>query len=124
MGGAFVDRGGKPWHKECVEADRVREDCAVCGKGLSGRVIRALGKGYHSDCFACTVCRKSIDGQFVMHEGKPHHSECIRHEKAKKGDCNHCGKGIFAGESAVRLAGGELMHASCFSCAACSKAFA
>jgi hypothetical protein len=43
--GSFVDRSGKPWHKECAEAGRVVEQCPQCHKDLAGRVIRALGKG-------------------------------------------------------------------------------
>merc|ERR1711991_1007313 len=96
--GSFVDRNG-PWHKECADEGRVVEKCETCGKPLEGRVIRALGKGYHADrCFRCHVCDKDIDGKFVTHEDRPLHAACVRHQSVSKGDCGGCGEGVFAGE--------------------------
>merc|ERR1711916_242764 len=58
------------------------------------------------------------------HEDRPLHAACVRHQSVSKGDCGGCGEGVFAGEPAVRLAGGELLHTRCFVCKECGKPFA
>ena len=40
--------------------DRPQYTCYVCDKLIKGRVITALTKKFHPECFVCTYCRKEF----------------------------------------------------------------
>ena len=53
--------------------------CAGCNKTIMfGRMIKAIEKVFHAECFNCQGCQKSLDnvGSFVPKDGWPYHREC------------------------------------------------
>jgi len=54
----------RPFCEPCYTA-KFSEKCAGCQKPLSGEFLKAMGKSFHTECFACTECRKPFtDGRF------------------------------------------------------------
>lgn len=56
------------------------EDCVVCDKKITERILKAVGKSYHPKCFTCTSCTKSLDGiPFTLDTAnKVHCVECYQ----------------------------------------------
>ena len=59
--------------------DRNIYSCQACRKQIKGRVITAMGKKFHPQCFVCTYCRKEFkDRTFKSDdEGKPYCFGCF-----------------------------------------------
>lgn len=34
----------------------------MCSKPIMDRILRAMGKAYHPQCFTCVVCHRCLDG--------------------------------------------------------------
>jgi hypothetical protein len=45
--------------------------CARCGEVVIGRVVSAMDKTFHPECFICLACNKPFpDGMFTEHENE------------------------------------------------------
>ena len=42
------------------DAERAKHRCHVCSEWICGRIITAMGKKFHPQCFVCTYCRKGF----------------------------------------------------------------
>ncbi|HFD38730.1 MAG TPA: protein DA1 [Anaerolineae bacterium] len=94
--------------------------CAGCGKRISGRYIRALGRSWHTACFRCAGCGRPIGEQrFLEHGGRPYHSQCYHERFSPR--CAACGQPII-GQRIEAL--GKQWHPEHFVCAHCHKPFA
>jgi len=63
--GQFYEKDGRPYCKEHYHAAS-GTNCAKCGSGISGTMIKALGKTWHNTCFVCTNCRNPLSGSVMM----------------------------------------------------------
>jgi len=96
--------------------DKTEDLCANCHKLISGRVIRAMDKTWHSECFSCSQCNRSFD----MNE-EPY---TVRHNNLTQIDEAWCRKCLDfkrreasenqyvepqAASDAVRLSGGRVI---------------
>ncbi|NXN26872.1 FBLI1 protein, partial [Nycticryphes semicollaris] len=57
----YYQRDGRPTCDACYQA--TLEKCAKCQGLITECIIRALGKGYHPDCFSCTTCGRAIGAE-------------------------------------------------------------
>lgn len=137
LAGGFVSCGksGEPWCKPCIEArdgqskelpppanpeKKALANCAKCGEVAKGRVMRALGKTWHADCFACVVCNSALSGKFAVvphgdHKGMPCCTDCRKTFMPK---CEVCGEPAFG---SVIKTQGKVWHTNCFNCSKCGS---
>jgi len=59
LGGGFWEKNGMP-HCGCLDAYY----CGGCTKLIQGKILTALGKKWHSDCFVCTKCKTGLTSGF------------------------------------------------------------
>jgi len=60
--GPFAIRDGRPVCGACRSPQvPVSNNCPVCRKELTGRVVRVDDKRIHKDCFKCTVCSGGLE---------------------------------------------------------------
>ncbi|ENY62761.1 Rho GTPase activating protein, putative [Entamoeba histolytica HM-1:IMSS-A] len=50
--------------------------CGKCGKPVEGKILKAMGKVWHHECFVCAKCGGKISGGFVNWDGKPVCKNC------------------------------------------------
>ncbi|EDR23856.1 lim domain, putative [Entamoeba dispar SAW760] len=50
--------------------------CGKCGKPVEGKILKAMGKVWHHECFICAKCGGKISGGFVNWDGKPVCKNC------------------------------------------------
>jgi hypothetical protein len=64
--------------------------CASCDEPISGTMITAMGKRWHSDHFACSVCDLNLEHvQFFHKDGQPYcHFDYHNKFSPKCGHCN------------------------------------
>jgi len=79
--GKYWNVGGKVYCGDCaksVEGGGAGEVCGGCGKEIEGEYLRAIGKGWHYDCFKCTRCSKVMlaGKKIFVADGKPLCEEC------------------------------------------------
>jgi len=60
---------------------RKTETCAGCNKPIEGRVLGAMDKTYHPDCFTCSQCARPIEmsgqqGTFLVRNNEPWCTKC------------------------------------------------
>jgi len=54
------------------------EICGGCGKAITeGRILKALGKPWHEDCFCCSRCHEKFSGSFLEYEGAACCQSCV-----------------------------------------------
>lgn len=98
--------------------------CGGCKQPLvTGRVIRALDRRWHKDCFKCGECKQPIvDPVFTELKRQPLCTKCAE----KKGGihendpCGVCGAKLGL-ESVEHPLSGKSVHAGCLKCAVCNK---
>ncbi|KAF9134073.1 hypothetical protein BGW39_008146 [Mortierella sp. 14UC] len=93
--------------------------CASCDKPISGTMITAMGKRWHSDHFICTVCDLNLEHvQFFHKDGKPY-CHFDYHDKFSP-KCGHCDTPI---ENECLTALGKSWHPGHFFCRECGDPF-
>ncbi|KAJ3437777.1 lim domain containing protein [Anaeramoeba flamelloides] len=124
----YAEIGSKIYCKDCGSKLNQQEEqksssltndkiCDICGKKITGSVLKALDCMFHSDCFRCKKCNKTFDLlNFQLEDGFPYHQECHASEFGKK--CAHCGK-LITGNYINAL--GKEWHNNCFVCGGCQK---
>ncbi|OBT78161.1 hypothetical protein VF21_02739 [Pseudogymnoascus sp. 05NY08] len=68
-GSAHVELDGYAWCTECVavRTERRAPKCGLCKKPVVGRVVGALGREFHEDCFRCGECGGGFgDGEIFL----------------------------------------------------------
>jgi hypothetical protein len=89
--------------------------CARCGQAVIGKVLNAMGKNYHAQCFNCTFCQKPFsDGRFLSHEDDPYCEQCYTNLMATR--CATCQMPIT--DTAIH-ASGRVYHPNHFVCSGC-----
>lgn len=96
------------------------EQCSVCSKPIMDRILRAMGRAYHPQCFTCVVCHRCLDGiPFTVDATSQIH--CIEDFHMKFAPrCSVCAKPIMpeAGqEETVRIVAlDRSFHVNCYKC--------
>ncbi|XP_020378042.1 lipoma-preferred partner homolog isoform X2 [Rhincodon typus] len=99
------------------------EQCSVCSKAIMDRILRAMGRAYHPQCFTCVVCHRCLDGiPFTVDATSQIH--CIEDFHMKFAPrCSVCAKPIMpeAGqEETVRIVAlDRSFHVNCYKCEDC-----
>ncbi|KAF9576369.1 hypothetical protein EC968_008664 [Mortierella alpina] len=94
--------------------------CSSCDEPISGMMITAMGKRWHSDHFVCTVCNLNLEHiQFFQKDGLPY-CHLDYHEKFSP-KCGHCHTAI---EDECLTALGKSWHPGHFFCRECGDPFA
>ncbi|CAF1155382.1 unnamed protein product [Rotaria sordida] len=96
--------------------------CAECKQVIVGRIIRALQKCFHPDCFRCQLCHIPLfEIGFSKNNGRALCRECYTKEKAKDPSvsqyiCSTCQQII---DNKCIKYKGEYYHAYHFQCSSC-----
>ncbi|XP_029436731.1 thyroid receptor-interacting protein 6 isoform X3 [Rhinatrema bivittatum] len=99
------------------------EKCSLCSKPILDRILRAVGKTYHPECFVCVVCRRCLDGvPFTVDATSQIH--CIEDFHLKFAPrCSVCGNAIMpepGQEETVRIVAlDRSFHINCYKCEEC-----
>ncbi|KAI9233500.1 MAG: LIM domain protein, partial [Podila humilis] len=93
--------------------------CSSCNEAISGMMITAMGKRWHSDHFVCTVCNTNLEHvQFFQRDGLPY-CHFDYHDKFSP-KCGHCNSAI---ENECLTALGKSWHPGHFFCRECGDPF-
>ncbi|KAF9540121.1 hypothetical protein EC957_004635 [Mortierella hygrophila] len=93
--------------------------CASCEEPISGTMITAMGKRWHSDHFVCSVCDLNLEHvQFFHKDGQPY-CHFDYHDKFSP-KCGHCNTPI---ENECLTALGKSWHPGHFFCRDCGDPF-
>ncbi|KAF9177906.1 hypothetical protein BGZ51_008168 [Haplosporangium sp. Z 767] len=93
--------------------------CSSCDEPISGMMITAMGKRWHSDHFVCTVCNLNLEHvQFFQKDGLPY-CHLDYHDKFSP-KCGHCNTAI---ENECLTALGKSWHPGHFFCRECGNPF-
>ncbi|KAG0299937.1 hypothetical protein BGZ98_009633 [Dissophora globulifera] len=93
--------------------------CSSCEEPISGMMITAMGKRWHSDHFVCTVCDLNLEHvQFFQKDGLPY-CHFDYHDKFSP-KCGHCDSAI---ENECLTALGKNWHPGHFFCRECGDPF-
>lgn len=99
------------------------EKCEKCATPITSKILRAIGKAFHPECFACPGCMKSLDGiPFTLDkENKPYCLDCFHERFSPR--CAKCLKVIAPGgnetEVARVIAMDKSYHVDCYCCEDC-----
>ncbi|XP_060137893.1 thyroid receptor-interacting protein 6 [Zootoca vivipara] len=99
------------------------EKCSMCSKPIMDRILRAMGKAYHPQCFTCVVCHRCLDGvPFTVDATSQIH--CIEDFHRKFAPrCSVCGNAIMpepGKEETVRIVAlDRSFHIGCYKCEEC-----
>uniref|UniRef100_A0AC34QJE6 LIM zinc-binding domain-containing protein n=1 Tax=Panagrolaimus sp. JU765 TaxID=591449 RepID=A0AC34QJE6_9BILA len=99
------------------------DKCEKCGTPITQKILRAMGKAFHPECFSCSACTKSLDGTpfTVDPSGAPYCLDCFHERFSPR--CAVCLKAIVpsAGETEVSriVAMDRSYHVACYKCEDC-----
>ncbi|KAI1728446.1 LIM domain-containing protein [Ditylenchus destructor] len=99
------------------------EKCEKCLTPITQKILRAMGKPWHPECFACPACSKSLDGIpfTVDKEGQPYCLDCYHERFSPR--CAVCLKAIAPSgnetEVARVIAMDRSYHVDCYRCEDC-----
>ncbi|KAF9949523.1 hypothetical protein BGZ65_007258 [Modicella reniformis] len=93
--------------------------CASCDEPITGVMITAMGKSWHSDHFACCVCNVNLEHiQFIQKDGQPY---ChLDYHDTFSPKCGYCNTAI---ENECLTALGKSWHPGHFFCRECGDPF-
>nr|XP_048681197.1 filamin-binding LIM protein 1 isoform X2 [Caretta caretta] len=116
-GQRYYQKEGRPLCNSCYKD--TLEKCAKCQGLILEHIVRALGHGYHPECFMCSVCGRSIgDESFAMNDQNEVH--CVDDFYRKYASiCSVCETPIIPqeGKDAYRVeCMGRSFHESCYRC--------
>ncbi|XP_075762900.1 filamin-binding LIM protein 1 isoform X3 [Pelodiscus sinensis] len=116
----YYQKEGRPMCNACYKD--TLEKCAKCQAVILDHIVRALGNGYHPECFTCSVCCRSIgDGSFALDDQNEVH--CVDDFYRKYASvCGACETPIVpqGGQDAYRIEClGRHFHETCYRCETC-----
>ncbi|XP_028663756.1 filamin-binding LIM protein 1 [Erpetoichthys calabaricus] len=120
-GQLFYNKDGVPICDPCYKA--TLERCSHCGQVIESRVIRALKKAFHPECFFCSVCQHQIgEERFAVDDNGEVY--CLQDYYRKfASECSACKKLIIPGEDGKDAFNIECMgrtfHEACYCCENC-----
>lgn len=98
--------------------------CGGCKQPLvSGRIVKALERRWHKDCFKCRECKQPIlDPTFTELDNQPLCAKCAESKGGirENDPCGICGAKLGP-ESVEHPLTKKLVHGTCLRCAICQK---
>ncbi|XP_075462040.1 filamin-binding LIM protein 1 isoform X2 [Ascaphus truei] len=98
------------------------EKCAKCQTLILQHIVRAMGNGYHPECFTCVVCQRRIaDESFAVDEYNDVHCADDYYRKYAP-ICSVCKKPIIPrdGHDSYKIEClGRSFHENCYRCEQC-----
>ncbi|CAL8099080.1 unnamed protein product [Calicophoron daubneyi] len=114
--GTFAEQNGK-FYCEPDFTSFVASRCAKCNCPIIGKIIKALNKTWHPNCFVCCYCKKPLEDKFHVEDSD--NVLCEEHwQQLHLTECAKCHQQISEIDRFVE-AFGKQFHAKCFCCAAC-----
>jgi len=71
----ILEKDSQPYCEKCYAA-KFSESCGACGKPVTGTVVKAMSKSWHSDCFKCVSCQNKLTTGVINKGGLPHCKAC------------------------------------------------
>jgi len=102
------------------------EKCDVCEEHIKERILRAVDKQYHPECFKCTDCSTCLDGvPFTL--DSENNVLCVQcYNKKFAFTCAACDKLIISEDGAETyriIAMDKDFHVACYKCEVCDVKF-
>ncbi|XP_073409150.1 zyxin isoform X4 [Dendrobates tinctorius] len=121
QGQQYYECEGRPLCEDCYQD--TLERCAVCEKKILERLLKAMGKSYHPECFTCAVCSRPLQGEpFIVDQNNLPHCVADYHRKYAP-RCSVCGEPIApepGRDETVRVVALEKnFHMMCYKCEDC-----
>ncbi|XP_044152183.1 zyxin isoform X2 [Bufo gargarizans] len=121
QGQQYYECEGRPLCEDCYQD--TLERCAVCEKKITERLLKAMGKAYHPECFTCAVCSRALQGEpFIVDQNNLPHCVADYHRKYAP-RCSVCGEPIApepGRDETVRVVALEKnFHMMCYKCEDC-----
>uniref|UniRef100_A0A8B9LJE5 Transforming growth factor beta 1 induced transcript 1 n=1 Tax=Astyanax mexicanus TaxID=7994 RepID=A0A8B9LJE5_ASTMX len=114
----FFEKDGRPY----CEPDYFSlysPHCAQCNKPILNKMVTALDKNWHPECFCCVKCSRTFgDEGFHDREGKQYCQQCFLALFASR--CQGCSQPIM--ENYISALN-SLWHPQCFVCRECFSPF-
>ncbi|XP_056400297.1 filamin-binding LIM protein 1 [Hyla sarda] len=119
-GQMYYQKDGQPICDHCYK--ETLEKCAKCQTLILQHIVRALGNGYHPECFTCVVCNRPIaDESFAVDEYNDVH--CAEDYYRKYAPiCGLCHQPIIPknGQDSYKIeCMGNNYHENCYRCEKC-----
>lgn len=123
QGQQYYECEGRPLCEDCYQD--TLECCAVCEKKITERLLKAMGKAYHPECFTCAVCSRPLQGEpFIVDQNNLPHCVADYHRKYAP-RCSVCGEPIApepGRDETVRVVALEKnFHMMCYKCEDCGS---
>ncbi|XP_068114174.1 zyxin isoform X2 [Hyperolius riggenbachi] len=121
QGQQYYENKGRPLCEDCYQD--TLECCAVCQKKITERVLKAMGKAYHPECFTCAVCHRPLQGEpFIVDQNNLPHCVADYHRRYAP-RCSVCGEPIApepGRDETVRVVAlDKNFHMMCYKCEDC-----
>ncbi|KAM8927895.1 filamin-binding LIM protein 1 [Pelodytes ibericus] len=119
-GQMYYQKDGQPICDHCYKD--TLEKCAKCQTLITQHIVRAMGNGFHPECFTCVVCNRMIaDESFAVDEYDDVHCADDYYRKYAP-ICNVCDEPIIPrdGEDSYKIEClGKNYHENCYRCEKC-----
>lgn len=89
------------------------ERCRACTRSIAGEHVVALGRSWHTSCFACSECATALADGYHERDGQPLCSRCAAPQ------CDSCSEPMLG---RITSALGRKWHPRCFACGDCAAA--
>ncbi|KAM9324569.1 zyxin [Gastrophryne carolinensis] len=121
QGQQYYENKGHPLCEDCYQD--TLECCAVCQKKITERLLKAMGKAYHPECFTCAMCSRPLQGEpFIVDQDNQPHCVADYHRRYAP-RCSVCGDPIApepGRDETVRVVALEKnFHMMCYKCEDC-----
>ncbi|XP_075699001.1 zyxin isoform X2 [Rhinoderma darwinii] len=123
QGQQYYECEARPLCEDCYQD--TLERCAVCEKKIAERLLKAMGKSYHPECFTCAVCSRPLQGEpFIVDQNNLPFCVVDYHRKYAP-RCSVCGEPIApepGRDETVRVVALEKnFHMMCYKCEDCAS---
>jgi paxillin len=114
----FYEKDNRPYCEDDY-LDLFSPKCGSCEKPILDKMLTALDKSWHINCFTCCSCSKPLnDESFLEINSKAYCKSCYENELAPK--CKRCDGAIV--ENFISALN-SYWHPNCFVCTECSVPF-
>jgi len=104
-----------------LDYQQSRTKCSHCGLPILERILSAVDKKFHPDCFRCALCDAGLDGIPFLLSGNTFNCQPC-YAKYKAHPCVRCGEGIISTgckKETLITCNGQSFHQQCYTCQDC-----